>query len=77
MSLNGRESRVVDDYSENLKKWELAMKVKGHSPIMYEGVLDAFVLDENFHNGPGCSTCGWSVCWHCSPDLEKIPQCSS
>lgn len=60
------------------KKWHDAMVAKGHVPIMEEysdgPVLDVFVVDCGFHNGPGCSKCRWSTCYHCD-GVEDIPEC--
>lgn len=57
--------------------WREAMKAKGHLPIEYgeDGELDSFALESGFHNGPGCSICGWSCCWHCE-GVEGIPDCT-
>ena len=43
-----------------------------------DGTIAAFVLDDRC-NGPGCSVCGWAVCWHCERDPEKvhIPTCEA
>lgn len=49
----------------------------GHTPIMdkdYNTLLNTFVYDVEYHNGPGCSKCGWSDCWHCL-DIKDIPKC--
>lgn len=56
--------------------WEAAMRAKGHAPVMENGVLDYFVMDEGNHNGPGCQTCGWMCCWHCEYP-ESIPDCTA
>ncbi len=51
------------------------MKERGHTPIMKDDELDMFVMDIAYHNGPGCSTCGWSTCWHCNRDPnEAVPE---
>ena len=63
------------------KLWYDIMVERGHTPIMdeYDGEkeLNYFVYDYDHHNGPGCSVCNWSVCWHCEPDPKTaIPlQC--
>lgn len=59
-----------------MSEWFDAMRAKGHVPKMSSGDLDIFVLDEGFHNGPGCETCGWSCCWHCE-GIDDIPPCSN
>ena len=51
---------------------------KGHTLIQGGGDVDIFVTDHGEHNGPGCSVCGWTVCWHCvSCNPEVIPLCSN
>ena len=36
------------------------------------GEVDIFVLDYDFHNGPGCELCGNVWCQHCQ---NEITQC--
>lgn len=60
------------------KKWYDAMIAKGHTPIMcsYDSTqIESFVYEQGFCNGPGCSTCNWSTCWHCNKDENSIPEC--
>lgn len=63
---------------ERLQKWHDAMVAKGHKPQMAdcssEPMLDIFVVDVGFHNGPGCLTCHWSCCMHCK-GIDDIPEC--
>lgn len=56
--------------------WKKVMLERGHSPILDEdnGKLDNFVYDNGFHNGPGCSKCGWMICWNCESDPYKAVQ---
>lgn len=56
-------------------EWFEAMKAKGHSPSVDEFGLDIFAFDGDYHNGPACSVCGWSCCWHCD-GVEDIPACN-
>jgi hypothetical protein len=61
------------------EEWKAAMEAKGHTPIMMqypggEPELDIWVVEQGYHNGPGCSTCGWSTCQHCNR-LMIIPEC--
>jgi len=60
--------------------WHDAMKEKGHIPKMDNwdsgSELDIFAHDYRHHNGPGCSVCSWSCCWHCST-IDKIPMCDA
>lgn len=49
---------------------------KGHIWRLNEhGEVDCWVVDEGFHNGPGCSVCHFSFCEHCfnERDLEPCP----
>ncbi len=68
---------MADKYMDDLcAKWQKAMEAKGHKPVMdMYGRLNYFVLSQGRHNGPGCSTCGWTVCWHCDDNVDHIPQC--
>lgn len=36
------------------------------------GGVDAFVTDHGHHNGPKCTVCGYTACWHC---VEVPPPC--
>jgi hypothetical protein len=60
------------------QRWFDAMVSKGHTPIIApwtnDPVLDIFVTDVGFHNGPGCATCGWTCCMHCD-EIADIPEC--
>ena len=33
-----------------------------------DGRIDLFVTDKGFHNGPGCTVCGFTFCHHCNPE---------
>jgi hypothetical protein len=57
------------------QRWYDALVEKGHSPAMDSTGLAIFFHDVNFHNGPGCTKCLWSCCWHCD-DIDKIPVCT-
>lgn len=35
--------------------------------------IDVFALSEGYHNGPECSLCGYSTCWHCEPNPKPCP----
>ena len=67
------------DYDDGLFKrrtWVKALREKGHNPRFDEcGFLNIFVLDIDHCNGPGCSICKQSWCWHCS-SLDQIPECT-
>jgi len=53
------------------------MREKGHTPTVDEdGNVNMFVTDFGYHNGHGCSTCGWTTCIHCD-GIEKIPECDA
>lgn len=32
-----------------------------------DGFIDIFAMSEGYHNGPVCSVCDYSPCWHCDP----------
>lgn len=55
--------------------WYDALVEKGHTPLL-NGDLDIFFyVGGEYHNGPGCSTCGFGCCWHCNT-IDLIPVCS-
>lgn len=56
--------------------WFVALTDRGHTPILdHNGDLETCVLARDIHNGPGCSTCGWSACMHCD-GIDSIPICA-
>ena len=70
------------------KEWNLewcnAFEAQGHTFVLETEIpagaskawdIDIFVYDHGRCNGPGCSTCHWSTCWHCTK-AENIPPCS-
>jgi hypothetical protein len=68
---------IVNFFSfvSRLEEWEKAIIDKGHIPVRGgDNDLDIFVTDSPYHNGPGCSMCGWTFCWHCF-SIEDIPEC--
>lgn len=68
---------MSDWLTEEKERWMEAMKAKGHVPVVEDdGSLDMFVCDGGYHNGPGCSSCGWSTCHHCER-IEDIPECDN
>lgn len=57
-------------------EWSEAFLAAGHTFMLNEfGEPDFWVNAVGFHNGPKCSTCGWSCCVHCTP-TENIPRCN-
>ena len=64
------------DIDEFQKIWLNAFRNKGHTPVIAWGSVDMFVTAQGIHNGPGCSKCGWTTCWHCNPDVADIPKCA-
>ena len=51
--------KVIHHYQENTKHdWYLNE----------DGDIDVWQLDEGFHNGPRCRSCGYTFCEHCNPD---------
>lgn len=61
-------------YRKEQLEYFLQMNAQGHVPKFEEGDVDIFFLDDGIHNGPGCTICGWSQCWHCHGP-EDIPPC--
>lgn len=56
-------------------RWYVALVDRGHTPVLdHNGDLETCVLAHDIHNGPGCSTCGWSACMHCG-SIEGVPLC--
>lgn len=67
----------MSDLDQQIEKWTQEMRKQGHAPILNDdGRLEFFASSEGIHNGPGCSTCGWTTCWHCNHKMN-IPQCTS
>ena len=65
----------MDEWMAKKKSWADALEANGHTPALDEdGELDAFCLGNDPHNGPGCSTCGFKMCWHCH-GMDFIPIC--
>jgi len=56
------------------RAWWRKFRAQGHKPIKVGGYINIFVTDSGYHNGPGCTKCGWTACWHCSGP-EDIPKC--
>jgi len=64
------------DFDQWRAAWFATMRAKGHTPILdSDGDIDQFVMAGGYHNGPGCSACGWECCMHCT-DMERIPDCT-
>lgn len=56
--------------------WYDALVERGHTPAILNEELDIFFYGGGYyHNGPGCSVCGWGCCWHCDR-VGVIPECS-
>lgn len=52
-------------------KFHEQLEAAGHVLIReYGGDIDFFVLDYDYHNGPGCVNCDQSWCQHCGEDIE-------
>jgi hypothetical protein len=57
--------------------WYKCLTDLGHSPKMNSyGHLDYFAFDVMGHNGPSCTKCGKSWCWHCT-DPEELLHCTN
>ncbi len=62
-------------YSNNYEEKQQAFLNSGH--IWQEdesGFIDIFAIDSGRHNGPVCTKCGYSICWHCNPVPTKCRQ---
>lgn len=47
----------------------------GHKLMLNEeGQVDFWIVDSNFHNGPGCELCGKSWCWHCPNQIAPCEE---
>lgn len=57
------------DMTDSQRAFIDAMKTAGHSPkpdrYFTIGGVDWFVMDWDYCNGPGCSVCNDSWCYHC------------
>jgi hypothetical protein len=76
-----RKKKVVKvmSFDEWEAHWMATFRAQGHSPVMHGDDpewVDKFVTEGGFHNGPGCKTCGWTTCYHCTPASE-IPKCTA
>jgi hypothetical protein len=43
---------------------------KGHEWALYDGEVNSFAMDAEFHNGPRCVNCGYSFCEHCKDEIK-------
>lgn len=67
---------MANSICHNSGEWLRVMRERGHTPVLDDdGSLDIFIMDYDIHNGPGCSVCGWSTCWHCnSSPITVVPR---
>lgn len=67
------------DFDEWREAWFALARERGHvlKTDSDFGGVDQFVTDGGYCNGPGCVKCGWTECYHCDWNGEKIPQCSA
>lgn len=50
------------------REYHEALEAAGHKLRRNDnGEVDVWVMEEDFHNGPGCELCGESWCHHCKP----------
>lgn len=64
------------DYDKSRSMWLAVFSALGHAPTTDDdGSLDIFVTNSETCNGPGCSVCGWTRCWHCC-SAGQIPKCT-
>ncbi len=49
-----------------LSTFEQRLEAAGHKLVRdADGSVDCWMLDHDYHNGPGCELCGESWCHHC------------
>lgn len=78
MSETPRDDPQGMDFDTWRARWFEVAGERGHTLKRNEdGDIDQFVVDGGFHNGPGCTRCGWATCMHCLSDFRKIPRCES
>jgi hypothetical protein len=46
-------------------------KARQHDWKRYEGEVDIFAMEYEWHNGPMCKRCHESFCHHCEPDCYR------
>lgn len=57
--------------TEELEPFEQKVVDAGHVLVREaDGSVDIFVMDNDLHNGPGCSVCGDCWCHHCDGPVE-------
>ena len=44
---------------------------KGHILKREDGEIDIWVLDDDYHNGPGCVKCRDLWCYHCREIIDE------
>jgi hypothetical protein len=64
------ENKITQKFNDS---WNLnTEKIKryqesGHVWLEIDGVVDQFAYEKGKCNGPVCTVCGYSPCWHCEP----------
>lgn len=59
-------------------EWKRIMIERGHVPRVSEhnaDDIDIFVMDSDYHNGPGCTLCWDAWCMHCDKPDKAIEEC--
>jgi hypothetical protein len=76
--ISGEDIEAMKDdqfigWGEDYVVWYKELVSKGHTPALdlETNRINMWVLSEGFHNGPGCSTCGYSWCMHCIDSVNK------
>lgn len=61
----------MDLLSMSGAEYHAYLEAQGHRLVRDEdGEIDVFVLDCEYHNGPGCELCGESWCHHCRDEVD-------
>ena len=58
---NGRKKQKIERYQRSGHKW-----LEDE-----DGEVDIFAHATGTCNGPTCSVCGYSPCWHCKPEPNQ------
>lgn len=76
MAIKIKQGMSFDNWRE---AWFEICRKRGHSLRTNEGYggVDQFVTNSGYHNGPGCTKCGWTSCMHCDWEGKQIPECKA
>lgn len=59
----------LDKLSDN--QYLSYIESKGHILKREDGEIDIWVLDADYHNGPGCVKCHDCWCYHCRDEIDE------